>query len=849
LCAGSALSYAFGMRWYLALLASATLLVLAVASCGARTGIGSSSNEEAGGAGGSSRQSSTSTSTSTGTGGVGGHGGCGKCGAATTCQEKGFNCGTVGDGCGCLIDCGTCTAPGELCGGSGIPNVCGSPCGTTSCATLGFDCGETGNGCESTLNCGTCPSGQFCGGGGPNKCGLGMCRTCAELGYTCGQQDDGCGNVIDCGTCPMGLYCGGGSPGKTGVCGVPGCMPLTCQDQGFNCGQATDKCGTVINCGSCAGNQICGEKAPNACGASGVCTNLCLQQMACPPPSTTSISGTVFAPNGVDPLYGVLVYVPNAPVLPFTPGVACGDCTSQVTGSPLVSAVTGPDGTFTISNMPVGANIPLVIQNGRWRRQFTIPSVAPCVNTPLTSMQIRMPQTQAEGDIPLMAFVTGGADTLECALRKMGIADSEFSDPSGNGRVRFYQGPGNGSTMPGAVYSPNTPSEDQLWGTQAAINAYDMVYFACQGARIAKSSAEQNVVINYANAGGRVFATHYSYVWLYNDPPFSMTANWMLDQTGMMMMGTGLIDTTFPKGLALAQWLQGLFPGATLGQIPLNAIRHDFDSANPPSQVWITMNDPDFPQPTIPMHYTFDTPVGMPADQQCGRVLFSDFHVEDQLPMMGGTAATFPTECSSAPMTAQEKMLEFMIFDLGSCVKLDVCKSSETCAQQNVACGPAPDGCGNILQCGNCPMGQVCIGGTCVLPCTPKTCAQQGFTCGMQDDTCGNVIACGSCPPNLACLDGTCNPGNCMPKSCGEQGFSCGPQGDGCGNIVQCGPCPTGAVCVEGKCTTPPCTQKTCSELGYDCGLATDGCDHAIDCGSCMAPTVCGGAKPNVCGI
>ena len=26
--------------------------------------------------------------------------------------------------------------------------------------------------------------------------------------------------------------------------------------------------------------------------------------------------------------------------------------------------------------------------------------------------------------------------------------------------------------------------------------------------------------------GGRVFATHYSYVWLFNDSPFSTTASW-----------------------------------------------------------------------------------------------------------------------------------------------------------------------------------------------------------------------------------------------------------------------------------------------------------------------------------
>jgi hypothetical protein len=589
-------------------------------------------------------------------------------------------------------------------------------------------------------------------------------RSCAQQGFDCGSALDGCGNIIQCGTCPTGQTCGLNS---ANVCGGVVCTPKTCAQQGFDCGAATDGCGNVIQCGSCPVNQTCGINSANVCGGA-VCTGLCLKQVTCTGTATTSVSGTVYAPNGTDPLPNVLVYVPNAPVVPFSPGVSCGSCGSQVSGAPLVSAITGYDGTFTLTNMPVGTSIPLVIQTGRWRRQFVIPSVAACVNTALPTSgasQIRMPRTSTvhaggEGDIPLMGFVTGSVDALECVLRKIGIADSEFSDPSGTGRVRFYVGNGDGlgaaGAAGGAVYSASTPTENSLWGTQAEINAYDMVYFACQGAEYDKTAPEQQIVIDYANAGGRIFTTHYSYVWLFNDAPFSTTATWQADQTPSFTADpeTGAINTSFPDGLMLAQWLKLLYPTSTLGQIQLQALRHDFNAVVAPSQEWVSITDAFYTTP-IPMHYTFNTPVGATPANQCGKVLYNDYHVEDAT--TSGT--TFPAECTVTGMTPQEKMLEFDIFNLGACVTPPVC-TPKTCTEIGASCGPEGDGCGNIIQCGSCPSPQTCGGGgtpgVCGSggTCTPKTCAQLGLNCGQTSDGCSNVIDCGTCSPPLTCGGG-----------------------------------------------------------------------------------------------
>src|SRR5258706_754115 len=105
-----------------------------------------------------------------------------------------------------------------------LPDGIGGPCTPRTCGDIGATCGPQADGCGDVVQCGSCTAPEFCGGGGPSKCGSGAgidggnCtpKSCADLQVNCGQQGDGCGAVIDCGSCPPPDFCGGGGPSQCG---------------------------------------------------------------------------------------------------------------------------------------------------------------------------------------------------------------------------------------------------------------------------------------------------------------------------------------------------------------------------------------------------------------------------------------------------------------------------------------------------------------------------------------------------------------------------------------------------------------------------------------------------------
>ncbi len=403
--------------------------------------------------------------------------------------------------------------------------------------------------------------------------------------------------------------------------------------------------------------------------------NLCLQQTTCSGSATTSLSGYVFDPANNLPVANAIVYVPNGTVQPFIDGPSSGP---QVSGSPLVSTTTDIAGHFTLTNMPAGSNIPVVVQAGLWRRKFTIPTINSCTanilpgGTAANSGNLTLPANHTQGDIPKIAIVTGGDSSLECVALKVGISQSEFTDPGGSGRINLYEGDGVG----GAVVSNSSPAESALFSSQANLNAYDVVLFGSQGQTDPDATAtNQQVLANFADAGGRVFAETSEYGWLDGNSAFAGTVNWNPGQGswGNYLDDTtypSIIDTAFTRGTELGQWLnQAIIYGGTLDQIPVGVIRHDFTSVGSGTHRWLyTANDVNVggngqgPGPNIPLQFTFDTPVG--SSSQPGRVWFNDYLVDAQQNSFAYTGLTFPAECPTGGMTPQEKLFEYGLFDL-----------------------------------------------------------------------------------------------------------------------------------------------------------------------------------------
>jgi hypothetical protein len=448
--------------------------------------------------------------------------------------------------------------------------------------------------------------------------------------------------------------------GGVGVFGSQGC--------------GTDGTESVFDGGaSSSGNSSSGASSgifpPDDSGTgegSAPCRGLECLRVSCTSGPKTSIKGRIFEPAGKIPLYNIIVYIPNAPLPAITHGASCDKCGSLAV-SPVVSAITDEKGDFVLDDVPVSDKIPLVIQVGKWRRAIEV-KVEACKENTYNKKDasgnedvMRLPRNQDEGELPQMAVSTGSADPLPCLLPRIGIDPKEFTNPTGTGRVHVFHG--NGGNVAGAS---NNESNTALWNSTASLSKYDMVLLSCEGAEHneTKSPAQMGFLRDYLNVGGRVFATHYHYTWFKNGPAdLQSVATWGSTAGARNGAANFSIDTSFPKGASFGKWLQnnGSSPdGANMSmtEVAYSITQHSAASASQ----WVYTNAEQYKT----KYMSFNTPVGLKPEDQCGKGVLSDIHVS-----AGTNATTIPTTCGNADLTPQEKALLFLLMDLSSCVQDD----------------------------------------------------------------------------------------------------------------------------------------------------------------------------------
>jgi hypothetical protein len=423
-------------------------------------------------------------------------------------------------------------------------------------------------------------------------------------------------------------------------------------------------------------------------GSSG-CTNLECQVAACST-GTTTLTGTVLDPAGRNPVYDAVVYVPNSPggaldPLPLGVGPGSCGCDGLFSGSVLTAATTDIAGTFTLSGVPSGANIPVVVQLGKWRKEIVVPAVTSCQAN--AAGPITLPKNLTDGlyaSLPNVAVSTGAADTLECVLARMGVDPAMYTGAATGAGVHVFQG-GGGYAASGGSPAPETA----LWDSVADLSRYDLVLLSCEGEEDPSvTGATATTLAAYLDAGGKVFAEHYHYAFFTTYattpgtpyPEFANVADWT--EVGLTANDEpyvadvdAVVETALPRGAALKAWLATVGALGANGELVVpvaNARANAVVGPTNAATAWLE-TDPSV-TPASTQYFSWDMPLPSAdagAPKACGRVAYTDMHASGSLTDYTSGSTVVPAGCATtAKLTNDEAAMEYILFELSSCPAL-----------------------------------------------------------------------------------------------------------------------------------------------------------------------------------
>ncbi len=418
---------------------------------------------------------------------------------------------------------------------------------------------------------------------------------------------------------------------------------------------------------ACGGDSFVGGDAPVGVDDSGVTpglenNNITPGRPSCPGQEVT-VTGTVLAPNQTDPVPGATVFIPSQVPELFPPAVTCEVCATMAGTSSWWTTTSAYNGQFTLKAVCPGKR-PLVLQNGRFRRLVYI-DVPAGGSLQVPADKTRLPKRSQEFEladaVPKIAVGTGDFDKMECVLRRIGLDDKS---------IELYENADNKS--PTAL-----PTFQSLVNDVNKMKTYNIIFLNCTNntfeAELKKAAVRANIA-DYIQSGGRFYVTDWSYDWIEQVPELSPFIDFEPGPWGTApeaanaaaLGANGLQVQAALKVPELAQWL-GQFPGTVQnntaliqhfvgGWVMMHAVSKD-------TKLWVegpVKSDDGKVSGVRPLTVTFNF-------KNCGKILYTSYHTEGREGELFPTA--FPQYCGSSAISPQDRILEYLIFDIANCVK------------------------------------------------------------------------------------------------------------------------------------------------------------------------------------
>jgi hypothetical protein len=233
-------------------------------------------------------------------------------------------------------------------------------------------------------------------------------------------------------------------------------------------------------------------------------------------------------------------------------------------------------------------------------------------------------------------------------------------------------------------------------------------------------------------------------------------------------------------------------------------------------------------------HFTFNTPYGASAQNQCGRIVYSDFHVSASALVGSSDSCVTNADCGFT-----QTCVGSVPGSAGTCT--EPCGTSADCPDTSYTCSGSTAGTCDANACTAKTNAYACLSGVCnaggTCGCTNNSdCGQDGI-CNTTTHTCGEP----ACKQNTDCKSGKCDTTTGL---CG-----CAHSSDCYGSSEKGDAVCTNHVCVRTGCagtTTYSCSVGTCNPAHTACWCTQDSeCASGlcVNQGQCAAGN-CTGSGP-----